>query len=263
MSDTLSLLDVYAWFDPNHWPAPVLSAIAERLAADAPFSYVVTPNVDHIVRLSRRPELLALYDAAWLRLNDSRVLQLLARVSGYQLPLVRGSDLVASLLDAEALRQVPITVIGGENDVMERLRARHPGRHWRHLNPPMGFYRHENLIQETLAFLDGAPPGLILLGVGSPQQEALAYRCRERGLNGRVALCVGAALRMYAGLESRAPAPIRSAGLEWLYRMLQDPRRLATRYLRDDVAVFGLWLQSFRDKAALASRNPAPRRRPV
>src|SRR5579863_8937494 len=62
------------------------------------FRYVVTPNADHITRLARSPELRDIYNRAWLCLNDSRVVQLLMRAGGIELPVIRGSDIAAELL---------------------------------------------------------------------------------------------------------------------------------------------------------------------
>src|SRR3954447_15955266 len=77
------------------------SQVKKRLrtvTAATPYGYIVTPNVDHIVRLRREPELLPLYEGAQLCVCDSRVLRLLARVIGIKLPLVAGSDLAATLM---------------------------------------------------------------------------------------------------------------------------------------------------------------------
>jgi exopolysaccharide biosynthesis WecB/TagA/CpsF family protein len=67
--------------------------------------------------------------------------------------------------------------------------------------------------------------------VGAPQQEAVAHALRIRGRARGLALCVGASLNFITGAERRAPQWMQRAGLEWLYRLSQDPRRLANRYL--------------------------------
>ena len=67
-----------------------LDAVAARASLDAPFAYVATPNVDHVVSLAREPGRGALYDNAWLTLNDSRVLAALAKRAGLDLPSAAG-----------------------------------------------------------------------------------------------------------------------------------------------------------------------------
>ena len=83
--------------------------------AGARFRYVVTPNVDHMVRIDADPEVAALYRDAWLCLNDSRILSALARLARIDLPATPGSDLVVDLLnDPRLARDTPILVVGGE-----------------------------------------------------------------------------------------------------------------------------------------------------
>ena len=84
-----------------------------RRAATEPFGYVTTPNADHLVRLSRRPELLPLYQDAMLRLLDSRVVARLARLVGLTAPRVApGSDLTALLLTRHLAPGEAITIVG-------------------------------------------------------------------------------------------------------------------------------------------------------
>ena len=67
--------------------------------------------------------------------------------------------------------------------------------------------------------------------VGSPQQETIAQMLRTRGVARGLALCIGASLNFITGVEKRAPVWMQKMALEWLYRLMQDPRRLARRYL--------------------------------
>jgi UDP-N-acetyl-D-mannosaminuronic acid transferase (WecB/TagA/CpsF family) len=69
------------------------------------------------------------------------------------------------------------------------------------------------------------------LAIGSPQQEIIAQRLKERGIARGLALCVGASINFLTGIEKRAPLWMREAGLEWLYRLTKNPRRLWKRYL--------------------------------
>ncbi|MGE0596597.1 MAG: WecB/TagA/CpsF family glycosyltransferase, partial [Hyphomonadaceae bacterium] len=91
-----------------------LDTVAARATLGGRFSYVVTPNVDHIVKLADDPARAALYDQAWLRLNDSRVLASLAERAGLKLPAAPGSDLAEGLFDRVIDRREPITIIGGD-----------------------------------------------------------------------------------------------------------------------------------------------------
>ncbi len=205
---------------------------ADGSAAGA-FRYVVTPNADHVLRIVERSALRAIYNGAWLCLNDSRVLQLLLRAGGLALPVVRGSDLVSVLLTSQWIRGKRLVVIGGDARVSHWLHSLPGPAAVFHHNPPMGFVETRGAVDQVVDFIARHLPAVVFLAVGSPSQEIVADACVRRNLRGGVAFCIGAGLLMASGIERRAPPALRFAGLEWLYRLARDPRRLAGRYLRD------------------------------
>ena len=86
------------------------------------FRYVVTPNVDHLVRLAREPEVYRpLYDASWLSVCDSRILEAMAQISGLPLSAVPGSDLTQQLFDNVITAEDTITVIGADTEILNRI----------------------------------------------------------------------------------------------------------------------------------------------
>jgi exopolysaccharide biosynthesis WecB/TagA/CpsF family protein len=96
----------------------------------------------------------------------------------------------------------------------------------------MGFINDPVAVEDCLSFIESASPfRFCFLAVGSPQQEAIAQALRARGAARGLALCIGASLNFITGLEKRAPLWMQKMALEWLYRLLQNPRRLARRYL--------------------------------
>ncbi len=208
-----------------------LARIAARDAA-APFAYVVTPNADHLLRLeSGDAALRALYDGAWLSLNDSRILRLLAGRRGVRLSLAPGSDLAAALFARVIGPDTPVTVIGGDAALASALRARFGLRRLAQHVPPMGFVRDAAALEAAAAFVRAHPARLTFLCVGSPQQEVLAARIAAGGGATGVGLCLGAALEFVTGAKRRAPAWMQRLHLEWLHRLLSEPRRLWRRYL--------------------------------
>lgn len=208
-----------------------LALLAARDPA-APFAYVVTPNADHLLRLeSGDPALLALYDGAWLSLNDSRILRLLAGRRGVRLNLAPGSDLAAALFDRVIQPGDAVTVIGGNEAMIADLRAKFALARLAHHNPPMGFIRDEAAVAAAVAFVQAHPARFVFLCVGSPQQEKLAARIAASGGATGVGLCLGAALEFVTGAKARAPLWMQRAHLEWLHRLGSEPRRLWRRYL--------------------------------
>ena len=125
-------------FEPLEIGDAVRTVLA--LGTAGPFSFVVTPNVDHMVRLHRQRDdrrLWCTYESAALRLCDSRILRALARFSGLDLGLVPGSDLTAQLLSAPS-RLRTVAVVGGDENLMSELRAMYPSNFWHHHAPPRG-----------------------------------------------------------------------------------------------------------------------------
>jgi N-acetylglucosaminyldiphosphoundecaprenol N-acetyl-beta-D-mannosaminyltransferase len=224
-----------------------VSGAAEAIAArpdGAPFGYVVTPNADHLVRLSRDTALSAIYRDAWLRLLDSRVVAEMGRRCGLPVPRVTtGSDLTQLLLDRHIRRGERITIIGLRPArlpvLVERLGLASPF----HYDPPMGFDADPGAMRDTVAFILAHPARFVFLAVGSPRQERLAAAVRATGRATGTGLCIGASLDFLTGAERRAPAWMQRNGLEWLFRLSGDPRRLARRYLVDSPRVVPLLLR--------------------
>lgn len=216
------------------------SWIAAR-PASAPFSYIVTPNADHMVRLSRSPGLRALYRGASLCLLDSRVVAGLARMFGLPVPaVVTGSDLTAHLLEQHVRPGERITIVGLSPSWLPALVARCSLAAPAHYDPPMGFDRDPIAFAETVAWVRANPARLIFLAVGSPRQEYLAAALAASGDMTGTALCIGASLEFLAGACRRAPIAVRRAGLEWLFRFAGNPRKLFRRYVIDSPMVIAL-----------------------
>lgn len=197
-----------------------------------PFGYVVTPNVDHVVRNWRDGgKLVEIYDDADLSLCDSRIVGLIGKLCGLKLPVVTGSDLTAILLDYLIDPDERLTIIGGSSVVVGTLVRRFGLHNVRHHNPPMGFITDPVAVLEAAQFVERNTARFVLLAVGSPQQEMLARQIKERGQACGVGLCIGASLLFLTGDLRRAPVWMQRSRLEWLHRLAQEPRRMWRRYL--------------------------------
>jgi N-acetylglucosaminyldiphosphoundecaprenol N-acetyl-beta-D-mannosaminyltransferase len=209
----------------------------------SPYRYIVTPNVDHVVRAHREPELRELYEAADLCVCDSRILRLLARFSGIKLPLVAGSDLAAALFAEVIEPGERVAVIGGTRKTLKRLRARYPEVQFLHHEPPRGLRDNAEARRAATAFLAAAEARFAFIAVGSPQQEMIAKEAREHPGATGVALCIGAALEFLTGEQKRAPRVLQKLGFEWAHRLATNPRRLWRRYLVEGVRIFPIYLR--------------------
>jgi exopolysaccharide biosynthesis WecB/TagA/CpsF family protein len=206
------------------------------------YGYVVTPNVDHLIRCYDDQTFRGLYHDANYVLLDSRFLSYLLRLTkGMYTPVCTGSDLTAKLFQSVIHPDDRIVLVGATAEQAKQLAEIYSLRNLQHLNPSMGFVRSPEAVEECLTFIEANSPfRYCLLAVGSPQQEMLAQLLKKRGQARGLALCIGASINFLTGVETRAPSWMQRMGLEWAYRLSQDPGRLAKRYLVRGPRVFGL-----------------------
>lgn len=241
--------------------AAAIDAIAALVQARAG-GYVVTPNVDHVVLAERSPELRQAYADAALSLADGTPLVWLSRLLQPQLPeKVSGSDLALPLLERAAHEGWRVYFLGGEPGVGEAAASR-VTRELVGLQivgvdaPPLGFDRDPARERETRERVRAARPDLVFIALGCPKQELLMQRWRV-ALAPAVMLGIGATLDFLAGRVRRAPAWMSRWGVEWVYRLSQDPRRLAKRYLVRDLAFVPIAVRMLR--GARGSWRPSRR----
>jgi N-acetylglucosaminyldiphosphoundecaprenol N-acetyl-beta-D-mannosaminyltransferase len=197
---------------------------------------VVTPNVDHLRRRGRDLSFLALLAEASLVVADGMPLVWASRLQGTPLPQrVAGSDLISSLSAAAASQGRSVFLLGGDPGTAQGasliLRDRYPQlRVVGTLCPPRGFEKNEAELARVAEALNKAQPDIVYVGLGSPKQELLMDRMR-RVLPGAWWLGVGVSFSFLCGEVRRAPLWMRKWGLEWVHRLLQEPRRLFRRYV--------------------------------
>lgn len=226
-------------FDPLNMDA-MLAILRER-RPNSPFAFVVTPNVDHIVRLSRddTPAIVReAYRAAGWCLCDSRILALLARLHGLSLPVVPGSDLTAHLIRGIIAPGDRLCLIGGKEGDAAVLRGLRPDIDIIQHIPPMGLATDPGARAAAARFAAETQARFTLLAIGSPQQELVAAAIAAMPEARGTALCIGASIDFLTGRERRAPLWMQRASLEWLHRLLRNPARLWRRYLVEGPRIF-------------------------
>lgn len=199
--------------------------------------YVVTPNVDHAVMLQRRDDLRGAYRDASLVLADGAPIVWAARLLNAHLPeRVAGSDLIPRLF-ATSRAPLRVFLLGAAPGVAARAGQRIVDE-WPQVSvvgaysPPLGFENDPAENGQILAMIADAAPDLLIVGLGAPKQELWVHR-HQAELGAKVAVCAGATIDFLAGHRQRAPVWMRRVGLEWLFRVAREPRRLAGRYARD------------------------------
>jgi N-acetylglucosaminyldiphosphoundecaprenol N-acetyl-beta-D-mannosaminyltransferase len=213
--------------------------VIDRLVRSGEGGTVFTPNVDHIVMAEHNERFQKAYEAASLSLVDGTPVLWASRLLRSPLPVkISGSDLVMPLMERAAERDYRVYFLGGAAGVADiarkKLEAALPriqivGIDDSHINVPGDMTETDDIVERIRA----ARPDLVLVALGAPKQE-LWSQARLNLLKPAVLIGVGASLDFIAGLQKRAPRWMSKAGVEWLYRLGQEPRRLAGRYLLRD-----------------------------
>ncbi|TWT44052.1 putative N-acetylmannosaminyltransferase [Phycisphaerae bacterium RAS1] len=208
----------------------------ERLVSAGRSAYVVTPNVDHIIRAQTDPHYAQIVRGADLVLADGQPLVWASKLRGTPLPgRVAGSDLFPLLCQRAAARGWRVFFMGGApgaaDSAKDVLTKRHPG-----LDvcgtycPPMGFEQDARELRKAIEAVRAAGAQIVLVGLGSPKQERWIVE-HQAEYGPAVSIGIGVSFSFVAGDVRRAPRWMQRCGLEWLHRLLQEPGRLWKRYL--------------------------------
>ena len=227
----------------------VLARVREHLA-QAGNHYVVTLNVDHVVRLQKDAEFRQAYRNASLVVPDGMPILWASRLLGTPLrERITGSDLVPKVCQLAAELGHAVYFLGGSEGVAERA-AENLKAAWPALRvagtyaPPFGFESDLLENQRIADQINQAKPSILFLALGAPKQEKwIARHIHE--LEIRIAFCIGSALDYPAGVAKRAPLWMQKGGLEWFWRLLREPKRLARRYLVDDLVFLTILLREW------------------
>jgi exopolysaccharide biosynthesis WecB/TagA/CpsF family protein len=213
--------------------AGLLAAVRQRLAARQGFA-LATINLDHLVKLNTDPAFRAAYAAQDFVVADGNPIVWLSRLARQPVDLVPGSTMVLPLARLAAQAGVKVALLGSTETALataaEALRVEARGLDVAlTIAPPMGFDPAGEEAARYLRMLETAGIGLCFLALGAPKQEILAARGRDLAPHVGFA-SVGAGLDFLAGTQVRAPDWVQSIAMEWAWRMLGNPRRLAPRY---------------------------------
>ena len=234
-----ALPSVRAWLGPVPVDAVDLAQALGRIEAmigGGTGGTVFTPNVDHLLLAHNDAAFREAYASADLSLVDGTWVLWLCRLLG--LPVrqkVSGSDLVRPLMSFAGARELRVYLLGAAPEVARRaaavLAAEIPGVRivgtsspWIDMSQPPSFR------DSVRAEVRAARADLVLVALGAPKAEKFSHECRD-ALRPAVLVCIGAGLDFVAGTVRRAPRWVSACGLEWLFRLAQEPRRLSRRYL--------------------------------
>jgi N-acetylglucosaminyldiphosphoundecaprenol N-acetyl-beta-D-mannosaminyltransferase len=220
--------------------------VLRTVAANRSGGWIVTVNTDILRRVHRDDDFRTLVKSADVAVADGMPIVWAARLSGRRLPgRTAGSDLVWLLAESAAKQGRRIFLLGGNEGVAEQaaliLKRKFEGLQIAGTAcPPLGFDRDVAYMSSLRDSLVAAKPDVVYVALGSPLQDRVIASLRD-ALPESWFIGVGIALSYMVGDVRRAPVLLRRVGLEWLFRLVQEPRRLGVRYVRDDLP-FALWL---------------------
>lgn len=205
-------------------------------------SYIVTPNLDHIVTLETDDELKNIYQDASLILTDGQPMLWISKLIGTPIiEKISGSDFFPRICKLAACNGYSIFILGAAEGIAEKA-AKKLCEKYNGLivvgtySPEYGFEKEKNKVEKILNIIRNAKPDILAVALGAPKGEKFIYRYKN-DLDVPLAMQIGATIDFEAGNVKRAPSWMSKYGMEWIYRTLQDPTRLAKRYLNDALRI--------------------------
>jgi exopolysaccharide biosynthesis WecB/TagA/CpsF family protein len=223
--------------------ARLLKSTLEHYLADGRPHHIVTANVDFLRRAANSTEFRQIVNGADLVSMDGMPLVWLAGRLGIRCNRITGSDVILALCHLGIEHKYRIFLLGGAAgvayDAGRWLIGSYPGLLISGtFSPPHADYPFPPEMEiEITERIRAANPDILVVAFGSPKQELWIHEHLET-LDVPISVGVGACLDFFAGRVGRAPERLQGLGVEWLYRLWREPRRLWRRYLLDDLPFF-------------------------
>jgi N-acetylglucosaminyldiphosphoundecaprenol N-acetyl-beta-D-mannosaminyltransferase len=228
----------------------VITQIKSKILKSVEPNIIVTPNAGHLSNIFDNSELSEIYSAAELSLIDGWPIAVAAKnASKLKIVRVTGSDLLPELF-TQLTKDVRVGIFGGHNEslIRQSLETRFPGLNIQIIdtsqwtNSVYDIRRLRELVQYNAL-------SIVLLCLGHPKQELLAKELKNydwAGSRPDWIMCVGATIDFLTGEQKRAPRFFQKIGLEWLFRLITNPKKFMQRYLNAVIPSLKLIIKSFR-----------------
>lgn len=226
---------------------------------------VFTPNADHLVKLQHDQDFLKTYDSADYRVCDSRVVCYAARFLGTPIKeKISGSDLFPAFYDYHKDNpDVTIFLLGAREGIADQARQHINAEVGREMvvgtySPPYGFENDAAECKRIIERVNASGATVLAVGLGAPKQEKFIVKHKDSMPGVDIFLAIGATIDFEAGTLARAPRWMSESGLEWMYRLIMEPKRLWKRYLLDDPAFIWLVIQQKLNRYRCPWRSQSP-----
>jgi len=211
---------------------------------------LITPNVDHIMKLQKDRDLYNIYQQAEWIVCDSNIVQLGLKFLGKPVKeVIPGSSFFPAYYSFHKNNDdVRIFLLGAAPGVALKAKDRINSKVGREMvigahSPSFGFESNEKECEEIIQLINNSGATVLVVGVGAPKQEKWIYKYKDRLPYIKSFMALGATIDFEAGTLQRAPVWMQKLSLEWLYRMGKEPKRLWKRYIVDDLPFFGLLIK--------------------
>lgn len=211
---------------------------------------LITPNLDHLVKLQRDREFYKVYRQAEWVVCDSKILYLLSKLLKHPLPeAIPGSSFfTAFYMFHKDDPDCRIFLLGAKEGIAQKAMERINEKVGRKIvvgahSPSFGFEKNERECEALVDIVNKSGANVLLVGVGAPKQEKWIMKYRNQMPDVDLFMALGATIDFEAGTLKRAPRLWQKLGMEWLYRCLKEPRRLFKRYFVDDMQFFYYFAQ--------------------
>lgn len=222
---------------------------SDQLIKDSKFAHLIGVNADKILQMRDDPEMDSIVRRCEIINADGASMIMAARKLGVELPeRVAGIDLMWQLCKLANTRRYRVYLLGAKQEVVSAaadvLQERYPDMNL--VGYRDGYFSEDefdSIVNQVFEY----QPDIVFVGITSPKKERLIERFRDLGATG-IYVGVGGSFDVVSGSIPRAPMWMQKANLEWLFRMMQEPGRLAKRYAVGNVRFLSL-LQKEKAKA--------------
>ena len=212
----------------------ILSITQQKLLSELKQGVLITPNIDHLVKLQNDKEFYEAYKQAEWIICDSRILYIFSKLIRKKIPeAIPGSSFFTAFYEYHSNDpSYKIFLLGAADGVAVKAMERINNKVGRNIvvgahSPSYGFEKKQEECEELVQIVNESGANVLLVGVGAPKQEKWIMKYRNRMPN-----------VFEAGTLKRAPILWQKIGMEWLYRCLKEPKRLFKRYFIDDIRFF-------------------------
>ena len=223
----------------------ILAITQKKLLKDLKKGVLITPNLDHLVKIQKDKEFYNLYQQAEWVICDSKILFLFSKLLKKPLPeAIPGSSFFTAFYEYHKDNpNCKIFLLGAMDGVATQAMERINQKIGREIivgamSPSYGFEKKQEENELIYKTINKSGANVVLVGVGCPKQEKWIFTHKDKMPNVDIWMALGATIDFEAGNIKRAPKLLQKMAMEWFYRFLKEPKRMFKRYFIDDMKFF-------------------------